>query len=85
MSVLAWIILGLIAAALARLINEGGNVFTTNVLGIIGALAGGYVGKVLLGVSTSAQVLSANAIVWGIFGAVAVMILWSWHVKKSSS
>ncbi|MBI4782061.1 MAG: GlsB/YeaQ/YmgE family stress response membrane protein [Oscillatoriophycideae cyanobacterium NC_groundwater_1537_Pr4_S-0.65um_50_18] len=84
MSVLAWVILGLVAAALARLVNAGGDVFTTNVLGIIGALAGGYVGKVLLGVSTSSQVITLDGIVWGVLGALAIMMLWSWYIKKSA-
>ena len=84
MSVLAWIVLGLIAAALARFVNAGGNAFTTNVLGIIGALAGGYVGKMLLGVSTSSLVITPNGIVWGILGALTVMTLWSWYIKKSA-
>ncbi|HEY9641514.1 MAG TPA: GlsB/YeaQ/YmgE family stress response membrane protein [Coleofasciculaceae cyanobacterium] len=84
MSVLAWIILGLIAAAFARLINAGGNVFTTNVLGIIGALAGGYVGKVMLGISTSSGVLTTNALVCGIIGALIILIFWRWYIKRST-
>lgn len=84
MSVLAWIILGLIAAAFARLVNAGGNVFTTNVLGIIGALAGGYFGKVLFGISTSSRVLPTNAIVCGIIGALLILIFWGWYTKRSA-
>jgi uncharacterized membrane protein YeaQ/YmgE (transglycosylase-associated protein family) len=84
MSVLVWIVLGLIAAALARLINAGGSIFTTNALGIIGALVGGYIGKVLLGASTSSLAIAPNAIAWGILGASILMILWSWYIKKSA-
>jgi uncharacterized membrane protein YeaQ/YmgE (transglycosylase-associated protein family) len=84
MSVLAWIVLGLIAAALARLVNSGGNIFTTNVLGIIGALAGGYVGKVLLGISTSASVLTASGLIAGMIGAMGLLLVWGWYINKSA-
>lgn len=84
MSVLAWIALGLIAAALARVINAGGNVFTTNVLGILGALAGGYFGKMFLGISTSATVWTLNGIMAGLIGALCLLIIWGWYTKRSA-
>lgn len=83
MSVLAWVLLGLIAAALARVLNAGGNVFTTNVLGILGAIAGGYFGKLLLGVSTSAGVLTMNVITSGMIGAMIALVLWGWYTKRA--
>lgn len=48
MSWLAWIVLGLIAGALARLVMPGrdpGGLITTIVIGILGALIGGFVGR----------------------------------------
>ncbi|MBD3880816.1 GlsB/YeaQ/YmgE family stress response membrane protein [Phormidium tenue FACHB-886] len=83
MSVLAWVLLGLIAAALARVLNAGGNVFTTNVLGILGAIAGGYFGKLLLGVSTSASVLTMNVITSGMIGAMIALVIWGWYTKRA--
>jgi uncharacterized membrane protein YeaQ/YmgE (transglycosylase-associated protein family) len=83
MSVLAWVLLGLIAAALARVLNAGGNQFTTNVLGILGAICGGYFGKLLMGVSTSAGVLTMNAVTSGMIGAMIALVIWGWYIKKA--
>jgi uncharacterized membrane protein YeaQ/YmgE (transglycosylase-associated protein family) len=83
MSVLAWVLLGLIAAALARVLNAGGNQFTTNVLGILGAIGGGYFGKLMMGISTSASVLSMNAVTSGMIGAMIVLVIWGLYIKKA--
>jgi uncharacterized membrane protein YeaQ/YmgE (transglycosylase-associated protein family) len=50
MSILGWILLGLIAGALAKLIMPGrdpGGIVVTILLGIAGALIGGFVGRAL--------------------------------------
>jgi uncharacterized membrane protein YeaQ/YmgE (transglycosylase-associated protein family) len=47
MGILSWIVLGLLAGALAKLImpgNQGGGLILTTVLGVVGALVGGYLG-----------------------------------------
>jgi uncharacterized membrane protein YeaQ/YmgE (transglycosylase-associated protein family) len=47
MGILAWIILGLVAGALAKFImpgQQGGGIITTTVLGVVGALVGGLLG-----------------------------------------
>jgi uncharacterized membrane protein YeaQ/YmgE (transglycosylase-associated protein family) len=46
MGILTWIIFGLIAGALAKLImpgNQSNNWFTTIILGIVGAVIGGFI------------------------------------------
>ena len=48
MGFLGWIVLGLIVGALAKLVmpgRDGGGIFLTMALGIIGALVGGVIGK----------------------------------------
>ena len=50
MGILAWIVLGLIAGALAKFIMPGrdpGGIIVTIVLGIVGALVGGFLGTLL--------------------------------------
>ena len=50
MGILSWIILGLIAGALAKLIMPGdqkGGCILTTVLGIFGAMIGGWLGSTL--------------------------------------
>ena len=52
MGILAWIVLGLIAGALAKFImpgRQGGGCILTIVLGVVGALLGGFIGTRLLG------------------------------------
>lgn len=50
MGILSWIIFGLIAGALAKLIMPGddpGGCIITTLIGIVGAVIGGYVGTLL--------------------------------------
>jgi uncharacterized membrane protein YeaQ/YmgE (transglycosylase-associated protein family) len=52
MGILAWIVLGLVAGALAKFImpgQQGGGIILTIVLGIVGALVGGFLGTYVLG------------------------------------
>jgi uncharacterized membrane protein YeaQ/YmgE (transglycosylase-associated protein family) len=53
MGFLGWIVLGLVAGAIAKLIMPGddpGGIIITTLLGIIGALIGGYLGSRFFGV-----------------------------------
>lgn len=54
MSILSWIILGLLAGTIAKAIMRGGNEpqgwIATIILGIVGALLGGWIGSVLFNV-----------------------------------
>ena len=50
MDILAWVVLGLIAGALAKYLMPGkdpGGILVTIVLGIVGALVGGFLGNTL--------------------------------------
>ena len=50
LSVLGWIVFGLIVGAIAKLVMPGrdaGGVLVTMVLGIAGALVGGFIGRLL--------------------------------------
>ena len=52
MGILAWILLGLVAGALAKFImpgRQGGGIILTIVLGVVGALVGGFLGTHVLG------------------------------------
>ena len=58
MSFLAFLILGLIAGAIAKLIlpgRQGGGWFITLLLGVLGALLGGWLGSVTRGVLGAAR------------------------------
>lgn len=52
MGFLGWIVLGLVAGALAKLIMPGddpGGIFVTMLLGIVGAVVGGFLGSRFFG------------------------------------
>ncbi|MFC6092955.1 MULTISPECIES: GlsB/YeaQ/YmgE family stress response membrane protein [Saccharothrix] len=52
MGILGWIILGLIAGAIAKAIMPGrdpGGIIITMLLGIVGAIIGGFVGRAIFG------------------------------------
>ena len=56
MGFIGWIVLGLIAGALAKLIlpgKQGGGFFATLILGVVGALLGGWLGSLLFDVDIS--------------------------------
>ena len=50
MSIIAWIVLGLIAGAIGKLLMPGpdpGGIFVTMLIGIVGAVIGGFVGSAM--------------------------------------
>jgi uncharacterized membrane protein YeaQ/YmgE (transglycosylase-associated protein family) len=50
MGILTWIVLGLVAGALAKFIMPGrdpGGIIVTIILGIVGAVVGGFIGTLL--------------------------------------
>lgn len=76
MGILSWIILGLIAGSLAKFIlpgNDSGGLIKTSLLGIVGALVGGYVGSAM-GWSTS-QSFSLNGVLTATLGAIIVVVV----------
>ena len=91
MGILAWLALGLIAGALAKLIypgHQGGGIFATIGLGILGALVGGYVGQALLGSSgaaaASAGALTLPGIIFAVLGAMLLIFIWGLLTRRAA-
>jgi uncharacterized membrane protein YeaQ/YmgE (transglycosylase-associated protein family) len=87
--IISWLILGLIAGAVAKLIypgNQGGGILATILLGIVGAFLGGWLGKVFLGTSAgaSAGALSIPSIALAIVGAIVLIFLWGLFVRRAA-
>ena len=82
MGFLAWIVLGLIAGALAKFILPGkdpGGLIVTILIGIAGAVVGGYIGTLLgFGAVTG---LDIGSIVTAILGALLLLFLYR-AIKK---
>ena len=74
MTIIAWIVMGLVAGALARLLVPGRDpmgLVATLVLGLAGSLVGGFLAHVLFNDNDGV----------GLFGSVigAVIVLMLWH------
>lgn len=81
MGILGWIVLGLIAGAIAKAIMPGrdpGGIIITMLLGIVGAIIGGFVGRAIFGtdinrffdLSTWLLAILGSLIVLGIYRLV---------------
>ena len=85
MGILCWILLGLVAGALAKFIMPGrdpGGIFVTILLGIVGALLGGFLGTFIgLGKVTS---FDLGGIFIAKVGAILVLIIYR-MVKKNQT
>ena len=79
-----WLIIGLIAGALARLIMPGRDpmgVLATILLGIVGSIIGGLVSWAIWGTET--QGYRPAGLLLSLLGAI--LVLWIWRMAKSRS
>lgn len=89
MNILAWIVLGLIAGAIAKAIypgHQGGGILGTLLLGIVGAFIGGTLGT-LLSTGTlqlAATTLSIPGIVVAVLGAIVDIFIWNALNRRSA-
>lgn len=89
MGLIAWIVLGLIAGAIAKAIypgHQGGGFLATTGLGIVGALVGGYLGQVLLGTSGGASfgALTIPSVIFAVVGAMVVLFIWGLLTQRAA-
>lgn len=84
LSFLAWLVVGLIAGALARLIMPGKDpmgVIATILLGIAGSIIGGLVSWAIWGVDEGG--FRPAGLLLSILGAI--ILLWIWRMMRSRS
>lgn len=75
MGILGWIVFGLVVGAIAKLLMPGkdpGGIIVTMVLGIVGALLGGFVGRAL-GMYNSNE---SAGFIMALVGAVVVLLIY---------
>jgi uncharacterized membrane protein YeaQ/YmgE (transglycosylase-associated protein family) len=80
MSIIAWIVLGLIAGALAKMLMPGrdpGGIIVTILIGIAGAIVGGFIWNVFTGHDSYGDV-DIGGILIAIIGSI--ILLWGYRV-----
>jgi len=78
MGILAWIIFGLIVGAIAKLLmpgEQGGGWIVTIILGIIGALVGGFIAGAL-GIGDDGNPWDFGTIAISVVGAIIVILIY---------
>jgi uncharacterized membrane protein YeaQ/YmgE (transglycosylase-associated protein family) len=88
MSIIAWIILGAIAGYLAGFLvkdDEGLGVIGHIVLGIVGALVGGFLASVLFKTNPIDGAFDISSIVTAVIGAILVVIVVNMVTSRSRS
>ena len=82
MNLIWWLIVGLIAGAIARLVVPGRDplgFLGTILLGLVGSVIGGFVGDLLAG---GDQDFSPAGIIGSILGAIVALLIWRWFVAR---
>ncbi|MGD7653036.1 MAG: GlsB/YeaQ/YmgE family stress response membrane protein [Verrucomicrobiales bacterium] len=85
MGIFSWLLIGLVAGALAKFIMPGkdpGGIFVTIGLGILGAILGGFLGG-FVGLG-SVESFDLGGIFIATFGAVVLLIVWRLINKKKA-
>ncbi|MBD2567893.1 GlsB/YeaQ/YmgE family stress response membrane protein [Anabaena lutea] len=88
MNIIAWIVLGLLAGALAKAVYpgyQGGGILSTIILGIVGSFIGGTLFTLLQ--TGTLQLTSTSLSIPGLFVGVigAIIAIYLWGLFKSSS
>jgi uncharacterized membrane protein YeaQ/YmgE (transglycosylase-associated protein family) len=86
MGFFAFLLLGLIAGAIAKAIlpgRQGGGWFATLVLGVIGAMLGGWLGGLLFNIGLD-RFWSLQTWLVAIGGSVLVLLIWGLITRRSS-
>jgi uncharacterized membrane protein YeaQ/YmgE (transglycosylase-associated protein family) len=85
-AIIGWIIFGLIAGAIAKLLMPGrdpGGMVVTILLGIAGAVIGGFIGRAIWG-STGANDWSIGSFALAIAGAILLLFLYRLFLGRGS-
>ena len=83
MSIIGWLVIGLIAGAIARFLVPGRDpmgFLGTLLLGLVGSLLGGFLGNLIAGEELE---LSAAGLLGSIVGAVIALLIYRWAVNRS--
>ncbi|MCW4464988.1 GlsB/YeaQ/YmgE family stress response membrane protein [Glutamicibacter sp. MNS18] len=86
MGFLGWIVLGLVAGAIAKAIKpgeQGGGWLATLLLGVVGAVVGGWLGSLIFNVEIT-EFWSIQTWLLAIGGSLIVLVVWGFLTRKKS-
>lgn len=84
---LSFILFGLIAGAIAKLIlpgRQGGGWIATLILGLIGALIGGWLAGLIFGADVYNRFFELSSWVAAIVGSLIVLVVWGFITRGRS-
>jgi uncharacterized membrane protein YeaQ/YmgE (transglycosylase-associated protein family) len=84
MSILAFLILGLIAGAIAKAImpgRQGGGILITMLLGVVGAILGGWIGSAVFGIGLQ-EFWSIQTWLVAIVGSIIVLAIYGMVTRR---
>jgi uncharacterized membrane protein YeaQ/YmgE (transglycosylase-associated protein family) len=87
MGIIGWIILGLIAGAIAKAIlpgRQGGGWIITLILGVVGALIGGFLASAIFGVAMGGF-FDLRTWIIAILGSIVVLLIYGLVTRGSRS
>jgi uncharacterized membrane protein YeaQ/YmgE (transglycosylase-associated protein family) len=85
MGILGWIVLGLLAGAIAKAILPGddpGGIIVTMIIGIVGALLGGFLAQLIFDVDSLDNFFDWSTWLTAIVGAIILLLLYRVFVGR---
>ena len=85
-SIIVWIVIGFVAGYLAKLIMpgpDGGGFILTTILGIVGAIVGGWLGRALFDTNAGNDSFSIMGLVFAVIGALIVLAIYRLATGRS--
>ena len=77
-NIIAWLVFGLIAGAVAKFLKPGvdeGGWLSTIIIGIIGSLIGGFIGRMFFGEGISNDVFNIYSLLMAVLGSIIVLYI----------
>ena len=88
MGFIAWIILGLIAGAIARMIlpgSQGSGWIGALITGVLGALLGGWIASLLFNFDVNEKFFDLGTWIFAIIGGVIVAAVWQAITRRTGT
>ncbi len=86
MGIIAFLILGLICAVIAKAVLPGrdpGGLLITLVIGVVGALLGGFLASALFGADPMDEFWDLSSWLTAIVGSIVVLLLWRLVARRT--